>query len=206
MMTFIPFLLAALVLAITPGPGIAYVVARTVAGGRTEGLASCLGTGLGGLLHVMAAALGLSIMVAQSAAAFTVVKYLGAAYLIYLGIRLLRREASGVALPAVRAMGARRALLEGVLVEALNVKTALFFLAFLPQFTSPAAPLVPQLVLLGAICVGLNTLVDVVAVFAADRLIRSDTTRAARARLLNRASGVTLIGLGSILALARREA
>ncbi len=205
-MTFIPFLLAALVLAITPGPGIAYVVARTVAGGRAEGLASCLGTGLGGLLHVLAAALGLSILVAQSAVAFTAVKYLGAAYLIYLGIRLLRREASGVALPAVRAMGARRALLEGVLVEALNVKTALFFLAFLPQFTSPAAPLVPQLVLLGAICVGLNTLVDVVAVFAADRLIRSDTTRAARARLLNRASGVTLIGLGSILALARREA
>ncbi|MBK8767157.1 MAG: LysE family translocator [Burkholderiaceae bacterium] len=205
-MTFIPFLLAALVLAITPGPGIAYVVARTVAGGRTEGLASCLGTGLGGLLHVLAAALGLSILVAQSAAAFTVVKYLGAAYLIYLGIRLLRREATGVARPAVRAMGARRALLEGVLVEALNVKTALFFLAFLPQFTLPAAPLVPQLVLLGAICVGLNTLVDVVAVFAADRLIRSDTTRAARARLLNRASGVTLIGLGSILALARREA
>lgn len=205
-MTFIPFLLAALVLAITPGPGIAYVVARTVAGGRAEGLASCLGTGLGGLLHVLAAALGLSVLVAQSAVAFTVVKYLGAAYLIYLGIRLLRREASGVALPAVRAMGARRALLEGVLVEALNVKTALFFLAFLPQFTSPAAPLVPQLVLLGAICVGLNTLVDVVAVFAADRLIRSDTTRAARARLLNRASGVTLIGLGSILALARREA
>ncbi len=206
MMTLIPFLLAALVLAITPGPGIAYVVARTVAGGRAEGLASCLGTGLGGLLHVMAAALGLSILVAQSAAAFTVVKYLGAAYLIYLGIRLLRREATGVARPAVRAMGARRALLEGVLVEALNVKTALFFLAFLPQFTLPAAPLVPQLVLLGAICVGLNTLVDVVAVFAADRLIRSDTTRAARARLLNRASGVTLIGLGSILALARREA
>ena len=205
-MTFIPFLLAALVLAITPGPGIAYVVARTVAGGRAEGLASCLGTGLGGLLHVLAAALGLSILVAQSAVAFTVVKYLGAAYLIYLGIRLLRREASGVALPAVRAMGARRALLEGVLVEALNVKTALFFLAFLPQFTSPAGPLVPQLVLLGAICVGLNTLVDVVAVFAADRLIRSDTTRAARARLLNRASGVTLIGLGSLLALARREA
>ncbi len=205
-MTFIPFLLAALVLAITPGPGIAYVVARTVAGGRAEGLASCLGTGLGGLLHVLAAALGLSVLVAQSAVAFTVVKYLGAAYLIYLGIRLLRREASGVALPAVRAMGARRALLEGVLVEALNVKTALFFLAFLPQFTSPAGPLVPQLVLLGAICVGLNTLVDVVAVFAADRLIRSDTTRAARARLLNRASGVTLIGLGSILALARREA
>lgn len=181
-------------------------MARTVAGGRAEGLASCLGTGLGGLLHVLAAALGLSVLVAQSALAFSIVKYLGAAYLVYLGIQLLRREATGLALPTVDPMGARRALLEGVVVEALNVKTALFFLAFLPQFTSPDAPLVPQLVMLGAICIGLNTLVDVLAVFAADRLIRSGATRSARARLLNRASGVTLIGLGAVLALARREA
>ena len=208
-MTFLAFLAAAIVLAVTPGPGIAYVVARTVAGGRAEGLASCIGTGLGGLLHVLAAAVGLSVLVAQSALAFNVVKYLGAAYLVYLGVRMLLRQGDAFdpgALPALRAQGARRALAEGVVVEALNVKTALFFLAFLPQFASPATPLAPQLVLLGSICVLLNTLVDVVAVFAADRLIRSDTTRAARARLLNRASGVTLIGLGSILALARREA
>ena len=91
-MTFIPFLLAALVLAITPGPGIAYVVARTVAGGRAEGLASCLGTGIGGLLHVLAAAVGLSVLVAQSALAFNLVKYLGAAYLVYLGVRMLLRQ------------------------------------------------------------------------------------------------------------------
>src|SRR6476620_12527438 len=83
------FFVAALVLAVTPGPGIAYVVARTTAGGRAEGLASCIGTGLGGMLHVGAAALGLSVLLAQSAVAFSVVKYIDAAYLVYLGIRLL---------------------------------------------------------------------------------------------------------------------
>ena len=81
MLPSLAFLLAALVLAVTPGPGIAYVVARTAAGGRAEGLASCVGTGLGGMFHVCAAALGLSLLLAQSAAAFSVVKYLGAAYL-----------------------------------------------------------------------------------------------------------------------------
>ena len=103
-------------LAITPGPGIAYVVARTVAGGRSEGLASCIGTGLGGLLHVLAAAIGLSILVAQSAAAFNAVKYLGAAYLVYLGIRMLRRQASAFTVEAVASRGARRALVEGIVV------------------------------------------------------------------------------------------
>ena len=168
-MSFLAFLFAAVVLAVTPGPGIAYVAARTVAGGRPEGLSSCLGTGLGGMAHVLAAALGLSVLVMQSAIAFALVKYLGAAYLVYLGVRMLMRKEQVFAVAAVTSLGARRALLEGVAVEALNVKTALFFLAFLPQFTSANAPLVPQLVLLGSICVILNTLVDVVAVFAAHR-------------------------------------
>jgi threonine/homoserine/homoserine lactone efflux protein len=205
-MSFLTFLVAAVILAVTPGPGIAYVVARTVAGGRSEGLASCFGTGMGGMLHVLAAALGLSLLVAQSAVAFSVVKYLGAAYLIYLGLRLLLRRDDAFKIDCVASQGTRRALVEGVLVEALNVKTALFFLAFLPQFVTPGEPLVPQLVLLGSICVTLNTLVDVVAVFAADRLLQSGTARAARARLLTRMSGVTMLGLGAYLALARREA
>lgn len=204
-MSLLAFALAALVLAITPGPGIAYVVARTVAGGRSEGLASCFGTAIGGLLHVLAAALGLSLLIAQSALAFAVLKYLGAAYLAYLGIRLLVRKEAAFAVKAVRSQGARRALLEGIVVEALNVKTALFFLAFLPQFVAPADPLVPQLVLLGSVCVALNTLVDVVAVFTAARLLRSGPARAVRARLMTRASGFTMLGLGAWLALARRE-
>ena len=204
--TFLIFLVAAAALAVTPGPGIAYVVARTVAGGRSEGLASCLGTAMGGMLHVVAAALGLSMIVARSALAFELVKYLGAAYLIYLGVRLLRSRDRALAIDAVAARGARRALLEGVAVEALNVKTALFFLAFLPQFVSPDAPLISQLVLLGSLCVTLNTLVDVVAVLAADRLLGSEVARTVRARLLTRVSGVTMLGLGACLALARREA
>ncbi|SAK80139.1 LysE type translocator protein [Caballeronia pedi] len=203
-MSFIAFLIAAIVLAVTPGPGMAYVVARTVAGGRSEGMASCLGTALGGLVHVVAAALGLSLLIARSAMLFGVVKYIGAAYLIYLGIRLLLRkhEAPGVA--PVASHGARRAFREGILVEALNIKTALFFLAFLPQFVSAGQPLAPQLALLGCICVTLNTLVDAVAVLAASRLLKSSAARAARARLLTRTSGVVMLGLGGYLALARR--
>ena len=205
-MSFLTFLFAAAILALTPGPGIAYVVARTVAGGRREGLASCLGTGVGGMLHVLAAALGLSLVVAQSALAFNLVKYIGAAYLVYLGVRMLLQKPAEPTVAAVRAQGARRALLEGVVVETLNVKTALFFLAFLPQFVAPTEPLVPRLVLLGSICVALNTLVDVVAVFAAARLLRSPAARAARARVMTKLSGATMVGLGSWLALAKREA
>ncbi|WP_454743010.1 LysE family translocator [Cupriavidus necator] len=205
-MSFIPFLIAAVVLAITPGPGIAYVVARTVAGGRSEGLASCFGTGVGGMFHVLAAALGLSLVIAQSAVAFNLLKYVGAAYLVYLGIRMLMRKEEPITVDAMPTQGARRAFAEGIVVEVLNVKTALFFLAFLPQFVSPGEPLVPQLALLGSICVALNTLVDVVAVFAAHRLLKSGAARAARARLMTRVSGVTMLGLGAFLALARREA
>ncbi len=204
-MSFLTFLFAATLLAITPGPGIAYVVARTVAGGRSEGLASWLGTGIGGMFHVLAAALGISLIIAQSALAFNLVKYLGAAYLVYLGIRMLLQKDQALAVEPAASQGARRALLEGIAVEALNVKTALFFLAFLPQFVSPAEPLVPQIVLLGSLCVALNTTVDVVAVFAAARLLKSQTARAARARLLTRVSGAMMVSLGAYLALARRE-
>ena len=205
-MSFLTFLVAALVLAITPGPGIAYVIARTVAGGRAEGLASCFGTAIGGMLHVLAAATGLSLLVAQSAVAFTIVKYVGAIYLIYLGVRLLLQKERDPSTLRVEAQGPRRALLEGILVEALNVKTALFFLAFLPQFVRVSEPVVPQLVLLGTICVILNTLVDVVAVLWSVRLLASRTTQAARALLLRRASGATMVALGTFLALSKREA
>jgi threonine/homoserine/homoserine lactone efflux protein len=157
------------------------------------------------MFHVCAAALGLSLLLAQSAAAFSVVKYLGAAYLLYLGIRLLMAKAPA-APGAVVAGGARRALLEGILVEALNVKTALFFLAFLPQFIAGGSPPTFQLVVMGTLCVVLNTLVDVGAVLGADRLLTSGPTVRRRAGLLNKASGVTLVGLGLYVAGARRGA
>ena len=205
-MSLFAFLVAAILLAVTPGPGIAYVVARPAAACRSDGLASCLSTCLGGLLHVPAAAFGLSVLIAQSALAFNLLKYLGAAYLVYLGIRMWLRQEPTAAVATMAPQGARRALVEGIVVEALNVKTALFFLAFLPQFVDPGAALVPQLVLLGSLCVALNTFVDVVAVFAAHRLLRSEAARAARARMMTRMSGVTMMGLGAFLVLARREA
>jgi threonine/homoserine/homoserine lactone efflux protein len=206
MLPTLAFLLAATLLAITPGPGITYVVARTVAGGRLEGVVSCFGTALGGMLHVVAAACGLSLLLVQSALAFTVVKYLGAAYLIYLGLKLLLSRAPAQKLPAVSRRGVCSALRDGIVVEALNIKTAMFFLAFIPQFVDPAKPVASQFVVLGTICIALNTLADLVAVLLASRLLESDAGRAARARWLTRASGITMLGLGAYVALAKRPA
>jgi threonine/homoserine/homoserine lactone efflux protein len=158
------------------------------------------------MLHVLAAAFGLSAVLATSALAFSVVKYVGAAYLIYLGLRLLLSKQSAELAEAAPALGFRRALRDGAVVEALNVKTAIFFLAFLPQFVVVGEPLVPQLLLLGTICVALNTGVDVLAVFGASRFLGSGVARAARERFLTRASGVTMLGLGVYLAAAKRDA
>jgi threonine/homoserine/homoserine lactone efflux protein len=206
MLPSLAFLFAATVLAITPGPGITYVVARTVSGGRTEGIASCFGTAVGGLFHVLAAALGLSLIVARSAIAFSIIKYLGAAYLIYLGIVTLASRSAPAELPTLQRLGARRALRDGIVVEALNVKTAMFFLAFIPQFVSTHHALAPQFVVLGVICVALNTSADVLAVLLADRFVTTGAARRARERLLSRVSGTTMLCLGCFLALARREA
>src|SRR5215467_8895919 len=129
--TFLLFLAAALLVAITPGPGIFYIVARTLAGGRTEGLASSLGLGLGGLVHVLGGALGVSALIMTSAEAFTALKIAGAAYLIWLGVKTWR-EARIVVPAEVLTTGARRTFREGIVVEALNPKTAAFFLAFIP--------------------------------------------------------------------------
>src|SRR5712672_3800884 len=129
---FFLFFIAALVLAATPGPGIFYVLARTLAGGRREGILSSLGTFAGGLVHVFAAALGISAILAASAVAFHTVKYAGAAYLVWLGIRMIR--ARNAEMPAQTEAPRGGAFRQGILTEALNPKTALFFLSFIPQF------------------------------------------------------------------------
>ena len=199
------FLLAAFALAITPGPGIAYVLARTVGGGRAEGLASTAGTALGGLVHVAAAAVGLSALLMQSAGAFTIVRYVGAAYLVYLGIRTLLARPADTAVAALHSRGAWRAFGEGVVVEALNVKTAVFFLAFLPQFVDPALPPVLQFVVLGAICVAFNTAVDVAVVLGASATLARWRSGARLRRWLQRVSGATMVVLGVGMALLRHE-
>jgi threonine/homoserine/homoserine lactone efflux protein len=125
------FLGAAIILAITPGPGILYVLARTISGGKSDGLVSTLGTAVGGLAHVLFAAAGLSALLATSAEAFLLVKYGGTAYLVYLGARRLMGAQVQSEQLAVQPSGTKRTFLEGMLTEALNVKTAFFFLAFL---------------------------------------------------------------------------
>jgi threonine/homoserine/homoserine lactone efflux protein len=158
--TFALFVAAALALLLVPGPAVLYVVARSVDQGRPAGLASVLGVGIGSLVHIAFAAVGLSALLASSAAAFSVVKWLGAAYLIWLGLqRLLARDEEEVPVE-VEPERLLRVFLQGIIVNVLNPKTALFFLAFLPQFVDPARGAAwMQIVMLGAtfVAVGLCT-------------------------------------------------
>ena len=128
------FFVAAAVLLLTPGPAVLYIVARSIDQGRTAGLVSVLGIGVGTLFHVAAAVLGLSALLGSSALAFNLVKYLGAAYLICLGVRTLGAGGSVPAAGGMARQPLRQVFLQGVVVNLLNPKTALFFLAFLPQF------------------------------------------------------------------------
>jgi threonine/homoserine/homoserine lactone efflux protein len=155
------FVAAALALLVTPGPAVLYIVARSVDQGRRAGLASVLGIEVGSLCQVVAAGLGLSALLVSSAAAFTLVKYLGAAYLLLLGLRRLReRDATEQALaPPPEPLA--RIFAQGVLVQVFNPKTALFFLAFLPQFIDPSRGQVGlQVLSLGAIWLALATCSD----------------------------------------------
>jgi threonine/homoserine/homoserine lactone efflux protein len=201
--TFLLFLAAALLVAITPGPGIFYIVARTLAGGRKEGLASGMGLGLGGLVHVFGGALGVSALIMASAEAFTVLKIAGAAYLIWLGLKTWR-EARIVEPSEVRTTGVRRALREGIVVEALNPKTAAFFLAFIPQFVDPAANVAAQFVVLGLISVALNTSVDLIVTHWAARARDGLAKRPSFITRTRQLSGAVMCGLGATLLVARR--
>jgi len=155
------FIAAALVLLITPGPAVLYIVARSIDQGRRAGLVSMLGVHAGTLVHVAAAAAGLSALLAASAMAFSVVKYLGAAYLIFLGVRRLLDRTTSVTSRRPERRHLRRAFLDGVVVNVLNPKTALFFLAFLPQFVMTARGDVGAQVLgLGLLFVGLGVITD----------------------------------------------
>ena len=199
------FLATALVIALSPGPGMLYVASRTLAGGRGEGMASTLGTGIGGFVHVLGGAIGVSAVLAASATAFMVLKLVGGVYLIWLGIRTFR--GARLAVPEAAATGSSRALREGILVEATNPKTAAFFLAVLPQFVDPAAGSVAmQFVVLGAISVGLNTAVDAVVVLGAMRLRRAALAAPRMMRRVQQGSGAILAALGLSLLLARRPA
>lgn len=220
------FTAAALVLLVAPGPAVLYVISRSVDEGRLAGVASVLGVGAGSMVHVLAAVTGLSAVLASSSTAFTIVKYLGAAYLVWLGVRVLRsRDRAVPPEPNQRfvlrhravAAGAEatsdsrsdrsaplgHAFRQGAIVQVLNPKVALFFLAFLPQFVDPAVgPAAAQIALLGAVFVVLALLTDgmyaLLAGTLGDWLRRSSSAR----RGLRRVSGAVYIGLGATAAVS----
>jgi threonine/homoserine/homoserine lactone efflux protein len=200
------FLGAAVLLAVAPGPGMLYVLARCLAGGKREGVLSALGTFLGGMLHVFAAALGVSVILARSALAFSAVKYVGAAYLCLLGIRMLleARQAEALAvddLPREASAASRNPLWQGVATEALNPKTALFFLSFIPQFVNRSAQHgFLQFVLLGTVSVVLNTSADLIVILLAGPLGKKIRSSAVFRRRQRTVTGAIMIGLGTYLA------
>jgi threonine/homoserine/homoserine lactone efflux protein len=166
--TLILFAGSAATLVLIPGPNLIYIVTRSVEAGRRAGLASMFGVETGTLVHVAAAAFGLSALLASSAVAFDALKYAGVAYLIFLGVRALRtKEAPTVAAPS----GMRRTFAEGVLVNVLNPKVSLFFLAFLPQFVDPArGDATTQVLVLGAVFMVIASVLDLLYVAAAGLL------------------------------------
>jgi threonine/homoserine/homoserine lactone efflux protein len=199
---FSAFVLASLVLAVTPGPGVFYIVTRSIVQGRRAGLVSVAGVALGNFGNALAASVGLAALFAVSSLAFTIVKYAGAIYLVYLGVQMLRTphaEPSAPA-PAVAALG--RIFRDGFVVALLNPKTTLFFAAFLPQFLSPAVSPVSQSMALGALFVAIAALTDSAYALAAGAvapaLARVDGVR----RVGRRLGGSAFIGLGVFTALA----
>ena len=200
--TLLAFSGAALLLLIVPGPAVMYIVTRSATQGRTAGLVSVLGIHVGTMVHVVAAVIGLSAVLAASATAFTAVKLAGAVYLVWLGIQALRSSGDGVGpVTAARAASLRRIFVDGIVLNILNPKTALFFLSFVPQFIDTGgSATTSQLLLLSAIFIGLGLVTDGAYAVAGDwvgtRLRRS-------ARVRRRASigaGVTYLGLGAITA------
>jgi threonine/homoserine/homoserine lactone efflux protein len=199
------FIAAAILLNLTPGPDTAYILARSMAQGREAGIAAALGISVGTILHTCAAALGLSAILATSAVAFSAVKWLGGAYLIFLGLKMILDQRGQLSLPSnFRSRTSIAAFHQGILTNVLNPKVALFFLAFLPQFIDPASNTkVVAFLTLGFTFVTTGTLwVLIVARFASgfsQRLRKNET----KARYLNRAAGALFVFLGARLATSK---
>ncbi|MEI5678010.1 MULTISPECIES: LysE family translocator [unclassified Mesorhizobium] len=202
----IAFFVTTAIFAYIPGPAMLYAAAQTLARGRWAGLMAAFGIHLGGYIHVIAAAAGLSVLFHAVPVLYLAVKFAGAAYLVWLGISLFRAKSQDEAtMPGIGPKSARRAFMESIAVEVLNPKTALFFLAFLPQFidASAAFPIWVQFILLGTIVNVMFSSADVMCVLLAGAAI-TRLRRSSRAqRLMQRAGGALLVGLGAHLALQR---
>ncbi|MGF1624385.1 MAG: LysE family translocator [Alphaproteobacteria bacterium] len=201
----LPFIVASLAFACVPGPGMLYAAAQTVAQGRRAGWLSAAGFHVAGYAHILAAAFGLAVLLEAVPILFAVVKLAGAAYLVWLGLRLLRSPA-GAAAAQPASTGPRRAIRDSIAVELLNPKTALFYLAFLPQFTDESAglPVWAQILVLGTLVNVLFSITDVACVLLSDRMTRLLVASRAANRLARRIGGGILVALGINLAVSRQ--
>ena len=201
------FLAATAVFAYMPGPAMLYAAAQTMARGRKAGWLAAIGIHTGGYAHVAAASIGLAILFEAIPILYTVLKFAGAIYLIFLGAKLfLSQERNATSVLEVDAKSPKRAFWESVTVEVLNPKTAIFYVAFLPQFTDPAAsfPIWLQLFILGAIVNVVFSSADVIAVLLADRVTAALKRSAAAARLVRKIGGSILVALGLNVAFSRQ--
>ena len=201
----LPFIAATAVFAYMPGPAMLYTAAQTLARGRAAGFMAALGIHVGGYGHVLAATLGLSAALRYVPELYMAVKLVGAAYLMWLGLRMLRQGRESAAVPRVAAKRARRTFGESVAVEVLNPKVALFFIAFLPQFVDPAAalPVWAQFLILGTIVNLAFSSADIVVVVLASQIVQRAKRSGLGERIARLVGGSVLIGLGARMALAR---
>jgi threonine/homoserine/homoserine lactone efflux protein len=202
----IAFFATTAVFAYIPGPAMLYAAAQTMARGRYAGLMASLGIHLGCYAHVFAAAAGLSVLFHAVPALYLAVKLAGAAYLIWLGFNLLRaRDEESASVPAIQPKSGRRAFLESITVEVLNPKTAIFFMAFLPQFIDASAsfPIWLQFVILGTIVNLMFSSADIVCVFLAGAVMTRLRQSGYARRMVQRAGGAVLVGLGAHIVLQR---
>jgi threonine/homoserine/homoserine lactone efflux protein len=190
------FLLASLILAVTPGPGVLYIVTRSLTQGRRAGLASVAGVALGNLGNAAGAAIGLATLFAASSTGFAIVKYAGALYLVYLGIRALREPRTNTGAETLEAAPGRRVFREGFIIALLNPKTAMFFAAFLPQFMSAQIPYLAQSLALGSLFVAMAAATDAAYAVAASALAPVLTSGCEPRALGRYVRGGVLIGLG----------
>ncbi|HEY4386217.1 MAG TPA: LysE family translocator [Ktedonobacteraceae bacterium] len=199
------FLLASWALNIAPGPDMLYVIARSAGQGRRAGLVSALGIAVGSLIQTCIVALGLASILAAVPLAYDIVKFVGAGYLIYLGIRVLLSRQHSLIAPPVERTSLWRIFAQGVITNVLNPKVALFFLAFLPQFTSPAYGSVPlQILILGTIFNVSGTIVNIILSVFSSFLGTWLKSHARASKILNWLTGGIFIGLGVRLAFLQR--
>jgi threonine/homoserine/homoserine lactone efflux protein len=202
--TLLTYVLVVLGLFLIPGPAVLLVLARGTSGGRRVGIATGLGVAAGDGIHTLMATLGLSAVLMTSALAFSLVKYAGAAYLLYLGVRALLEKSASLTLPPCLRIAPAVAFRQAVLTEVLNPKTALFFLALLPQFVKPAGPVVLQLAELGAVFVLMSALYTSLIALAAGSVAHWLLRHPGVGRWQGKVIGTLYIGLGARLALQQR--